>query len=157
MLKFISGDILQTEAQYSAQGVAVGAQEGLGTGLALKISRKWPTIQKQFKKYTRRRKFAGGDLFAVPPAPDHPGLLYLATQPDMYQASTAFLNRALRNLARYCEAQGIESVALPKIGAGLGKLDWEVDVKPLLQHHLAESYTVFYIYEDFKLEYETDG
>lgn len=157
MLKFVSGDILQTKAQYLAQGVAVGSQEGLGTGLALKISTKWPTIQKQFKKYTHSRKFAGGDLFAVPPAPDHPGLLYLATQPDMYQASRAFLNRAVRNLARYCEAQGIQTVALPKIGAGLGKLDWEMDVKPLLQQHLAERDTVFFVYEEFKLEYETGG
>ncbi len=156
MLKFVSGDILRTEAQYIAQGVAIGSQEGLGTGLAFKISRKWPTVQKQFKKHTRSNKFAGGDLFAVAPAPDHPGVLYLATQPDMYQASKTFLNRAVRNLAKYCEAQGIEAVALPKIGAGLGKLDWEADVKPLLQQHLADSQTIFYVYEDFKLEYESD-
>ncbi len=157
MLKFVSGDILQTETQYIAQGVAVGSQEGLGTGLAFKISRKWPMVQKQFKKHTRSSKFAGGDLFAVAPAPEHPGVLYLATQPDMYQASKTFLNRAVRNLAKYCEAQGIETVALPRIGAGLGKLDWEADVKPLLQQHLADSPTIFYVHEDFKLEYEADS
>lgn len=155
MIQFVSGDILQTEAQYVAQGVAVGSQEGLGTGLALKISRKWPMVQKQFKKYTHSGKFAGGDLFAVAPTSDHPGLLYLATQPDMYRASKAFLNRALRNLARYCEKQCIATVALPKIGAGLGKLDWETEVKPLLQLHLADSQTTFIVYEDFKLEYES--
>ena len=157
MLKFVGGDILQTGAQYIAQGVAVGSQEGLGTGLAFKISRKWPLVQKQFKKYTRSHKFAGGDLFAIAPAPDHPGMLYLATQPDMYQATAPFLNRALRNLAKYCEARGIETVALPKIGAGLGKLDWETEVKPLLHQHLADSRTTFYVYEDFKLEYEADA
>ncbi len=157
MLKFVSGDILQTEAQYIAQGVAIGSQEGMGTGLALKISRKWPAAQKQFKKYTRTHKFAGGDLFAVAPAPDRPGVLYLATQPDMYHATTVFLNRALRNLAKYCEARGIKTVALPKIGAGLGKLSWEADVKPLLQQHLAGSQTIFYVYEDFRLEYEADS
>ncbi len=154
MLKFISGDILQAEAEYIAQGVAVGSQEGLGTGLALKISKKWPMVQKQFKKHTHSSKFAGGNLFVVLPTPDHPGLFYLATQPDMYHASKTFLNRALRSLAKYCDEKGIATVALPKIGAGLGKLSWETDVYPLLQKHLAESQTLFYIYEDFKLEYE---
>ena len=157
MLKFVGGDILQTDAQYIAQGVAVGSQEGPGTGLAFKISRKWPMVQKQFKRYTRSHRFAGGDLFAVAPAPDHPGMLYLATQPDMYQATTPFLNRALRNLAKYCEAQGVETVALPKNGAGLGKLDWETAVKPLLHQHLAGIRTVFHVYEGFKLEYEAEA
>lgn len=156
MLKFVSGDILQTNAQYIAQGVATGSQEGLGTGLAFKISRKWPAAQKQFKKYTYSRKFAGGDIFVVTPTAAHPGIIYLATQPDMYQASKVFLNRSLRNLAKYSEAHSLEEIALPKIGAGLGKLDWETDVKPLLKQHLADIQTIVCVYEDFKLEYEID-
>jgi O-acetyl-ADP-ribose deacetylase (regulator of RNase III) len=154
MLEYVSGDILQTRCRYIAQGVATGAQEGLGTGLAYKISRTWPTIQKQFKRYTRTHRFDGGDLFVVPPDVDHPGMLYLATQPDMYHASLPFLNRSLKRLAAYCAQQSIEAVALPKIGAGLGKLDWETEVKPLLAQHLTDSKTVFHVYEDFKLEYE---
>ncbi len=74
----------------------------------------------------------------------------------MYHASKTFLNRALRNLAKYCEAKRIVTVALPKIGAGLGKLSWETAVCPLLQKHLGESRTLFSIYEDFKLEYEAE-
>lgn len=35
MIKYISGDILQSKDEYIAQGVAVGSQEGLGTGLPL--------------------------------------------------------------------------------------------------------------------------
>lgn len=38
MIKYISGDILQSKDEYIAQGVAVGSQEGLGTGLAFKLS-----------------------------------------------------------------------------------------------------------------------
>lgn len=157
MLRYVSGDLLQTDAQYIAQGVATGSQEGLGTGLAFKISRKWPKIQKQFKKHTHNRKFAGGDLFAVDPAAGEPGMIYLATQPDMYRASVSYLNRALRNLATFCETKGIASFALPKIGAGLGKLDWTLEVKPLLQRHLADSRTLFLVYEDFKIAYEAEN
>jgi O-acetyl-ADP-ribose deacetylase (regulator of RNase III) len=154
MIKFISGDILRTNAPYIAQGVATDSQEGMGTGLALKISSKWPDAQKHFKQFTRSQKFQGGDIFVVAPTKNRPGIIYIASQPDMYQASASFLNRGLRKLARYCVKNRLAGVSLPRIGAGLGKLDWEEEVKPLLTKHLEDLGTVFYIYEDFKHEYE---
>jgi O-acetyl-ADP-ribose deacetylase (regulator of RNase III) len=154
MIKFVSGDILQTQTQYLAQGVAVSSQEGLGTGLALKISTKWADAQKQFKKFTFNNKFEGGDAFVAPPEENRPGIIYIATQPDMYHAVLPFLNKGLKNLVAFCSKNNVESVAVPKIGAGLGKLDWESEVKPLMRKHLSESETLFYIYEDFKNEYE---
>jgi O-acetyl-ADP-ribose deacetylase (regulator of RNase III) len=154
MIKSISGDILRTTSEYLAHGVATGAQEGLGTGLALKIASQWPEVQKHFKQFTRGNKFQGGDLFVVAPARNRPGVIYIATQPDMYHATTSFLNRGLRKLARYCVKNKIESVSLPRIGSGLGKLDWETETKPLIMKHLADLDTTFYLYEDFKNEYE---
>ena len=154
MIKFISGDILHSKTAYIVQGVATQSQEGLGTGLALKISTRWPDAQKHFKQFTRSQKFEGGDLFVVRPTRSRPGIIYIATQPDMYRASASYLNRGLRKLARYCEKHEIENVSLPKIGAGLGKLDWEVEVKPLLIKHLSQQKTNFLVYEDFKHDYK---
>jgi O-acetyl-ADP-ribose deacetylase (regulator of RNase III) len=154
MIKFVSGDILRSSAKYIAHGVAIGTQDSLGTGLALKISSKWPDAQKHFKQFARGNKFLGGDLFVVAPARNRPGIIYIATQPDTYQASLSFLNRGLRKLERYCVKREIESVALPKIGSGLEKLDWETETKPLMLKFLESGETVFYIYEDFKNEYE---
>jgi len=155
MLKSVSGDILNTTSAYIAQGVATDSQEGMGTGLALKISSKWPDAQKHFKQFTRSQKFQGGDIFVVAPTKSRPGVIYVATKPDMYHASVSFLNRGFRKLARYCVKHKIESVALPKIGAGLGKLDWEEEVKPLLVKHLADLKTSFFIYEDFNMSMKT--
>ena len=45
MIEFISGDIFQSTTDYIAHGVATGPQEGLGTGLALKLSTKWSDAQ----------------------------------------------------------------------------------------------------------------
>ena len=154
MIAFVRGDIFQTTTDYLAHGVAVGTQEGLGTGLALKLSTKWPEVQQSFKKYTRTHSFTGGALCVIAPTLDRPGVIYIATQPDMYHATISYLNRGLRNLVRHCAKAQIGSVALPKIGAGLGKLDWPTEVKPLLIQHLEPSVTRFLGYEDFKLEYE---
>lgn len=156
MIAFTCGNVLNAPAEYLAQGVATGSQEGLGTGLALKISKKWPEVQRQFKKYTHTHAFEGGDVFVVPPTHNRPGVIYLATQPDMYHATVGYLKRGLRNLVKFCLKHHVKSVAFPKIGAGLGKLDWETQVKPLLMQHLSEVETVFIVYEDFKNEYEKD-
>ncbi|QKC75698.1 hypothetical protein EB233_09220 [Mesorhizobium erdmanii] len=48
----------------------------------------------------------------------------------------------------------VESVALPKIGSGLGKLSWHDQVKPLLVEHLTPSITRFVVYETFLNEFE---
>ena len=118
MIKYISGDILQSKDEYIAQGVAIGSQEGLGTGLAFKLSSKFPEIQKLFKKYTRNTKFQAGDVFIGEIKGFSPGIIYIATQPDMYHAEFTYLNKGLKRLKKVCESRGIKTVSLPKIGAG---------------------------------------
>ena len=150
MLEFISGDVLKTKERYLAQGVAEGNQEGLGTGLALKISRLWPDVQKAFKKHARSGRFRGGEIWCAPPTNDRPGVLYLATQPDMYKACLPYLRKALKKLRAWAEEHSIVSVAMPKIGAGLGKLSWAKQVKPLLVEILDSSTCRFVVSEDFR-------
>ena len=154
MIEFVSGDLLKAHEDYIAQGVAEGNQEGLGTGLALKISRKWPDVQAAFKKHARSGKFVGGSIWVLPPEAERPGFIYLATQPDMYHATLAYLRRSLRTLAKWTLKNEVRSVALPKIGAGLGKLAWEHEVRPLMIEHLSPGFTRFVVYETFRDEFE---
>ena len=154
MIKFVSGDLLQSKEQYVAQGVAEGNQEGLGTGLALKISQKWPEVQSKFKKHARSGNFKGGKIWICEPDLNRPGVIYLATQPDMYHATMPFLRKSLKALAKWADKNGVESVGLPKIGAGLGKLSWEDKVKPLFEQLLSDSVCSFVVYEEFRNEIE---
>jgi len=147
VLSFVQDDLLQASEPYIAHGVAEGNQEGLGTGLALKISRRWPEIQREFKKYARSGRFRGGGLWASPGVNGGPGVVYLATQPDMYHATMPYLRRSLRRLRKWAAENKVPAVALPRIGAGLGKLSWEDQVKPLLAEILSESETQFVVYE----------
>lgn len=157
MIEFRSGDVLNANEAYIAQGVAEGNQEGLGTGLALKISTRWPAVQSQFKRYARTGRFGAGDIFVVAPTDISPGLIYLATQPDMYHAKLSFLRRAIKKLAAWCTENKTESVALPKIGAGLGKLDWESQVKPLFIEYLSNCTCRFVVYEDYVTERDSES
>lgn len=147
MIKFISGDILRANAEFVALGVATGAPEGVGAagGAAAKVSSKWPEVQKHLRQFTRGNKFQGGDLFVVAPGKNRPGVIFIAALSEANQVSASFLNRGLRKLARYCIKHKVGSVALPKIDAGL---DWEDEVKPLVEKFLEGEKTEFFVYED---------
>lgn len=149
MITFESGDLLQASEEYIAQGVAEGDQEGLGTGLAFKISRRWPAAQSAFKRHCRSGMFTGGSLWVFPPTESNPGIIYLATQPDMYHATMPYLRTALRALVAWAKKNDVNSVALPKIGAGLGKLSWSDQVQPLLIRYLDGPKCNFVVYEHF--------
>lgn len=148
MIKSLPGDILRTTAEFLGHGVATDFEQGTAAGLALKISTRWPEVQKHFRQFARGNKFQGGDLFVVAPARNRPGIIYIATQPNADEAALPFVNRGLRKLARYCVKHKVESVSLPRIGAGLGRLDWETETKPLALKHLEDLDTTFYLYED---------
>ena len=154
MIEFTSGDLLQSTTQYIAQGVAEGNQEGLGTGLALKISRRWPDVQSEFKKHARRGTFRGGKIWVCPPNDDRPGVVYLATQPDMYHATVTFVRKSFRNLRKWADEQEVQSIGLPKIGSGLGKLSWHEEVRPLMEEHFANASCRFIVYEHFTVDDE---
>ncbi|MES0185546.1 hypothetical protein NKK48_12640 [Mesorhizobium sp. C386A] len=96
MIVFVTGDLLAAQESYIAQGVAEGNQEGLGTGLALKISKKWPNVQAAFKKYARTGRFIGGHIWTLEPDGNQPGFIYLATQPNMYHATSLFTESSSR-------------------------------------------------------------
>ena len=85
-----------------------------------------------------------------------PGVVYMATQPDMYHATMPYLRRSLRELRKWAEKNAIASVAMPKIGAGLGKLSWEKEVKPLVEEALAGSPVMFVVYETFRNDHEAN-
>ncbi len=157
MVQFTKGDLLKARESYIAQGVAESNQEGLGTGLAHKISTKWPDVQKAFKRCARTGRFTGGSIWACEPTAERPGFVYLATQPDMYHATIPYLRRALRELVKWTDEEKVQSVALPKVGSGLGKLSWEAEVRPLFLELLQEATCEFVVYEDFKLEDERSG
>lgn len=145
MIKFITGDILRANIEFIALGVATGAPEGGGAGAAQKLSSKWPEVQKHLRQFTRGNKFQGGDLFVVAPGKNRPGVIFIAALSDADHVSASFLNRGLRKLARYCIKHKVASVALPKIDVGL---DWEDEVKPLIEKFLEGEKTEFFVYED---------
>ncbi len=149
MIKQVTGDILLSDAQALAHGIA--PNDHFDSGLALSLRQDWPALAKDFRHHlhTSHPK-AGGlwvwtradgrrivNLFTQEPAPSehaHPG-----------KASYQNLNHCLRELHKWIEAEKITSLALPRLATGVGGLVWD-QVEPLIRQHLGSLQIPIYIY-----------
>jgi O-acetyl-ADP-ribose deacetylase (regulator of RNase III) len=131
---YAKGDLLESNVDLIAHGVAEGKKEDMGTGIAKQIKQYFPGSFKRFDEFRRNNKFAGGDVWVDELS--IPAIAYIATQPDLIHAEIDYLEKGLKNLRDYIKENNVPSVGLPKIGCGYGKLDWK-EVKPLIERYLS--------------------
>jgi O-acetyl-ADP-ribose deacetylase (regulator of RNase III) len=148
----VRGDILLTDAQAIAHGVA--PHDHFNQGLALALRERHPAMAKDFRHYCHQENPSAGhawlwagperviiNLMTQDPAPDnhaHPG-----------KATAHNVTHALKELRRIVEEQGISSVALPKLATGVGGLSWN-EVEPLIDSHLGDLNIPVIVYEAYE-------
>ena len=131
-IHYTTGDIFQTDAQVIVN--PVNCRGVMGAGLALAFKQKYPEM---FAAYVQECK--SGQLRIGRPT------LYQASQPWVLNFPTkdhwrdpsklAYIEQGLQFFAEHYRQMGIESIAFPKLGAGLGKLSWD-EVGPLMRNYL---------------------
>jgi O-acetyl-ADP-ribose deacetylase (regulator of RNase III) len=152
MITKAHGDILLSEAQAIAHGIA--PNDHFNQGLALALRERFPAMAKDFRHYCQLEHpkpghawlWAGPDkvvinLMTQEPARDeksHPG-----------KASAHNVGHALKELRRLIEKEGITSVALPRLATGVGGLEWSA-VEPLIKQHLGDLNIPVIVYETYR-------
>jgi O-acetyl-ADP-ribose deacetylase (regulator of RNase III) len=141
MIEFLDVDIFDSNAQALVNPVnCVGV---MGSGLAKEFKRRFPEC---FDSYLERcktndpiKKLCPGMVQVVEIEKKRVPTKYVINFPtkDHYRAKSksAFIEAGLEDLVRVVSALKICSLAIPKLGCGLGGLDWQV-VKPLMEHKL---------------------
>jgi O-acetyl-ADP-ribose deacetylase (regulator of RNase III) len=154
VLKEVSGDITSSNAQAIVHGVA--PDDHFNQGLALSLRQLYPAMSKDFRHYCKVSHPAPGELWTWASA-DGKHIVNLLTQDPAGgkkghpgKATTHNVNNALRALRQLIEAEGISSVALPKLATGVGGLDWSDEVLPLIKRHLGDLDIPIYLYTGFK-------
>jgi O-acetyl-ADP-ribose deacetylase (regulator of RNase III) len=56
-----------------------------------------------------------------------------------FQSKLEYVEKGLQAFVEWCRANEIQSAAMPPLGCGNGKLDFEKDVNPLIEKYLKES------------------
>jgi len=152
MITKVRGDILLSDAQAIAHGIA--PHDHFNQGLALALRERHPAMAKDFRHYCHQVNPKAGEawLWASPEriiinfltqerAPDnkaHPG-----------KATEQHINHSLKSLSDVIQKEGLTSIALPKIATGVGGMDWSI-VEPLIGKYLGSLVIPVIVYETYE-------
>ncbi len=134
MITFYQGDLFTSTAEVLAHGVSTRGI--MGRGIAREFHSRFPEMYQDYLQRCQEERLHPGEgyLFRNPIAPH---VLNLITQ-DKGLATVEYLSSAFEWLSQSYSQLGIEVVAMPRIGAGLGGLEWDV-VKEIIEHKFDNS------------------
>ena len=149
MVKIVNRDITTVTAGILCHGV--NCQGAMGSGVAKAIKEKWPEVYQIFKNSDVGRDMLGAIKMVKPSG--YPDLtIYNCYTQEYYgrdgkrYASLDAVRESLYKIFRIAETTN-ETIHLPKIGCGLGGLDWDSEVSPVITKY-SESFEVpVYVYE----------
>lgn len=133
MLKLIeNGDIFNSECEYLVNPVnTVGV---MGKGLALQFKEKFPENFNKYKKYCNSKDFTVGKLLII--TENDKKIINFPTKIHWKDNSKMkFIEDGLEKLKFAIKKRNIKSIAMPKIGCGLGGLDWNNVFREICKFH----------------------
>lgn len=154
----VFGDILQSKCQTLV--CPVNTLGAMGAGLAKQFKVKYPEMVKPYQLACKHGVFGREGILIYE---HHSGtkVLCLPSKRDWRLPSNKrWIEHAFFIIARDWQECGITSLALPPVGCGLGGLEWEYDVEPLVDKYFAESklpVTLYFPKEWKKLEIFSDS
>lgn len=126
-----TGSVFDTHAGALGHGVnCVGA---MGAGVARLVRQRWPQMFEPYRQACVARTLRPGDVLPMQTGEEPIRWVYhLATQgrpgPD---ARLEWIRQSAQQAAVHARQHGIERIAIPQIGCGIGGLAWS-DVRPVL-------------------------
>ncbi len=134
MISYVHGDIFTSEAQVLVNAVnTVGV---MGKGIALEFKRRYPQMFKEYQGICKAGQFKVGQLWLYKSADKW--ILNFPTKIHWRDPSRLeYIEAGLRTFAAIYAQDEITSIAFPQLGCGAGGLDWESQVRPLMERYLS--------------------
>lgn len=152
MIRYIKGNILESDAQAIVNTVnTVGV---MGKGIALQFKKSYPFNYKMYREAFKNNELAIGKLLVINDSNLYSGekiIINFPTKKDWRKPSEyEFIETGLNDLIKVVEKHQIKSIAIPPLGSGNGGLDW-VKVKKIIENKLAQLSIDIIVYEPSSL------
>lgn len=143
MLNYLTESIFDSPAQTLVNPVnTVGV---MGKGLALEFKRRYPEMFTQYKQLCDRKELVVGTLWLYK-SPTKWVLNFPTKAHWRSPSKVAYIQAGLREFIDTYAGLGIESIAFPQLGSGLGGLDFDSQVRPLMEEYLSSLAIDIYIH-----------
>lgn len=135
MLMYVQQDIFKSPAQVIVNTVnTVGV---MGKGIAKRYKEIYPDMYKQYQKFCEQHLLDIGKLWIY--KSDTKWILNFPTKKHWRQPSKVeYVEQGLKKFVETYEEKGITSVSFPQLGCGNGGLNWEDEVRPLMEKYLKD-------------------
>lgn len=143
MITYIVGDLLESPAQVLVNTVnTVGI---MGKGIAKDFKNIYPEMFEQYQVFCEKELFDIGKLWIYKTS--HKWILNFPTKKHWRNKSKLeYIEDGLKKFVDTYDTKGITSISFPKLGCGNGELDWDKQVKPMMEHYLANLPIDIYIH-----------
>lgn len=130
MIVYVVSDLFQSPAQVLVNAVnTVGV---MGKGIAADFRQFFPDMFEQYRSLCERGQFTTGQLWLY--KTPHKSILNFPTKQHWRDPSKLeYVEAGLHKFAATYIEKGITSISFPLLGSGLGGLDWETQVRPLME------------------------
>lgn len=148
MITYTKGDLFDSGSEALVN--AVNCHGVMGGGIARKFMERWPEMNARYVDDCEagRVKIGAGTVWENPKGnPKY--ILNAPTFDAKHVIKFEYVEEAVKWIRRVVQERGIQSVAIPALGCGVGGQKWE-DVFPLYETHLAELDAEILAFEPFK-------
>lgn len=150
MIMYVKGNLLQSPAQVLVNTVnTVGV---MGRGIALEFKRLFPEMYRQYRDLCENGQLDIGKLW-LHKSSNKWVLAFPTKKHWRYPSRVEYIEAGLQKFVGSYEDLGIHSVAFPALGCGNGQLDFESQVKPLMERYLRSLPIEVFIYPGRETEF----
>lgn len=143
MIEFVTGDLFEQDVDGLGHGV--NCKGVMGSGIAPLFKRRCPGMFAEYKVLCDDGTLAPGLVHTFVDAENDQWIYNIASQDSPgANAKYEWLCYGLRGVRLHAETHEVASVGLPRIGAGIGGLEWD-EVKRYMIHILTPSPVKFVI------------
>ncbi|HZU96416.1 MAG TPA: macro domain-containing protein [Planctomycetota bacterium] len=119
----------------------------MGAGIAVEFRRRWPDMFEEYRALCESGRFQPGDVFLWE-APDRT-IFNLGTQKTWRtKATLVAIESSVAKMCELADSKRIARVGLPRIGAGLGGLEWD-DVREVIGRVASTAKVKLVVFEKF--------
>jgi O-acetyl-ADP-ribose deacetylase (regulator of RNase III) len=146
-IEFVKGDLLASP-KLAAIAHGCNCAGAMGKGIAMEMRNRWPRMYDEYRSRCHEQQFKLGDVFVWEEGGTT--IFNLGTQRSWKtRAELPAIKQSLDTMLRLAEQRGIKKIGLPKIGAGLGGLNW-AKVKGLLHEIGNHSPICLIVFEQYE-------
>jgi O-acetyl-ADP-ribose deacetylase (regulator of RNase III) len=133
MMTYIEGDLFRSPAKVLVNPINTAGV--MGKGLALEFKRRYPAMFREYQTLCEKKQLEIGQLWIYKTAENW--VLNFPTKKHWRQKSEVeYIEAGLERFVAIFQEENIDSIAFPQLGCGSGQLDWETQVRPLMERYL---------------------